>query len=131
MPLDGKIVWGVAGLSLQHISGESRPLRMAPGAMVPAGSLNTDGVLVLEVAATTDDSTPARMARLAAEAQVGCWGLTLRAAAACVAVLRFNFMLLHFSLKRFRSSLIMGLKSQRITPFCKGLPRRKRPTGRS
>ncbi len=70
MPLDGVVVWGAANVSLAHISGESQPVRMAPGSEVPAGSLATDGTLVLRVTASAEDSTPARIARMAAEAQV-------------------------------------------------------------
>lgn len=47
MPLDGVVVWGTANLSLQHISGESAPVRMSVGAEVPAGSVSMDGVLVV------------------------------------------------------------------------------------
>jgi len=71
VPLDGRIVWGTSNCSLQHISGESIPIQMIPGMEVPAGSLSTDGTLVVCVSATSEDSTPARIARLAAEAQVG------------------------------------------------------------
>jgi hypothetical protein len=37
VPLDGVITWGTANLSLQHISGEARPVRLSPGQEVPAG----------------------------------------------------------------------------------------------
>lgn len=70
VPLDGVIVWGTANLSLQHITGEEQPVRLSPGQDLPAGSLSTDGLLVVRVEATAEDSTPARIARLAAEAQV-------------------------------------------------------------
>lgn len=73
VPLDGVIEWGTANLSLAHISGESHPVRMTVGEAVPAGSLNSDGLLVVRVTATADDSTPARIARMTAEAQVGGW----------------------------------------------------------
>ncbi|KAI8469228.1 MAG: hypothetical protein J3K34DRAFT_459478 [Monoraphidium minutum] len=69
VPLDGTITWGAANVSLQHISGESAPLRLGPGAAVPAGSVSTDGILVVRAEATADDSTPARIARMTAEAQ--------------------------------------------------------------
>ncbi|GAX79391.1 hypothetical protein CEUSTIGMA_g6832.t1 [Chlamydomonas eustigma] len=70
VPVDGIVVWGSAGVSLQHISGESQPVRMEEGSAVPAGSLNTDGLLVVRVTATSDESTPARIARMTAEAQI-------------------------------------------------------------
>ncbi|KAF8062959.1 HMA1 [Scenedesmus sp. PABB004] len=69
VPLDGTISWGTANLSLQHISGEEQPVRLGPGQEVPAGSLSTDGLLVVRVQATAADSTPARIAQMAAQAQ--------------------------------------------------------------
>lgn len=38
-----------------------------------SGSLSTDGLLVVRVIAAAEDSTPARIAQLAAEAQVRAW----------------------------------------------------------
>lgn len=73
VPLDGVVAHGSANVSLQHISGESHPVRVAVGSTVPAGSLNTDGLLVVRVASLSTDSTPARIARLTAQAQVGCF----------------------------------------------------------
>ena len=37
VPLDGITVWGTSNVSLQHISGESAPVRMSVGSQVPAG----------------------------------------------------------------------------------------------
>lgn len=37
VPLDGAVVWGSAHASLQHITGESKPVRMRPGDDLPAG----------------------------------------------------------------------------------------------
>lgn len=39
---------------------------------VAAGSLNRDGVLVLRALRPAEESTPARIARLTLDAQVGC-----------------------------------------------------------
>lgn len=77
VPLDGVVAHGSANVSLQHISGESHPVRVAVGSTVPAGSLNTDGLLVVRVASLSTDSTPARIARMTAQAQV-------RAASGCM-----------------------------------------------
>ncbi len=73
-PLDGVIVWGTSNCSMQHITGESAPVRLEPGKELPAGSLSTDGLLVVRVTAGTEDSTPARIARMAQEAQVSTDG---------------------------------------------------------
>ncbi|EFJ47598.1 hypothetical protein VOLCADRAFT_117840 [Volvox carteri f. nagariensis] len=69
VPLDGEVVWGAASVSAAHISGESAPSRVAAGGWVPAGALSTDGALVVRVTAAAADSTPARIARMASEAQ--------------------------------------------------------------
>ena len=47
VPLDGDIVYGEAQVSMQHITGEAMPSRLAKGASVPAGSQNHDGILVV------------------------------------------------------------------------------------
>ncbi|KXZ48383.1 hypothetical protein GPECTOR_28g790 [Gonium pectorale] len=69
VPLDGEVVWGTASVSAAHISGESQPARVTPGAWLPAGALSADGALVLRATARAADSTPARIARMAAAAQ--------------------------------------------------------------
>ncbi|GLI64799.1 hypothetical protein VaNZ11_008205 [Volvox africanus] len=69
VPLDGEVVWGVASVSAAHISGEATPARVAAGDWVPAGALSADGALVVRVTAGVDDSTPARIARMATEAR--------------------------------------------------------------
>lgn len=70
VPLDGEIVFGEAQVSMQHITGEAMPSRQAKGSSVPAGSQNHDGVLVVRATALSDDSTPARISRMASNAQV-------------------------------------------------------------
>ncbi len=70
MALDGEVLQGRAMLSLEHISGESLPQLCRPGDSVPAGAVNSDGLLIIRVTATMENSTPARMAKLAHEAQV-------------------------------------------------------------
>ena len=71
VPLDGKLVHGTAQVSWSHISGEALPVRLSPGQEVPAGSLNLDGLLVVQATHSFQDSTPARIARLTQQAQVG------------------------------------------------------------
>lgn len=48
-------------------------MRVSPGAVLPAGALNYDGLLAVRVTAASADSTPARIARMATEARVGGW----------------------------------------------------------
>ena len=69
IPVDGVVVFGTASLVMAHITGESHPVPVSPNDQVTAGSINTDGLLVVRVTAKVDDSTPARIARMAADAQ--------------------------------------------------------------
>ena len=69
VPLDGKVVHGTAQVSWSHISGEALPVRLTEGKEVPAGSLNLDGLLVVQATRRFQDSTPARIARLTQQAQ--------------------------------------------------------------
>ena len=69
VPLDGVVVHGTAQVSWSHISGEALPVQVQQGKQVPAGTLNHDGLLVVEATQGFQDSTPARIARLTAQAQ--------------------------------------------------------------
>lgn len=69
VPLDGKIIHGQALVSAEHITGESVPVLKRPGNEVPAGSLCHDGALCVKVTQVSEESTPAKIARLARNAQ--------------------------------------------------------------
>lgn len=69
VPLDGKILEGTSSLNFVHLTGESVPVTKKPGDEVPAGALNLDGALVLEVTHTSQDSTLTRIIQLVTEAQ--------------------------------------------------------------
>lgn len=69
IPLDGVIVYGEALVSSEHITGEALPVRKGKGEEVPAGSINHDGLLVVQVSRTLDQSTPARIVSLTRQAQ--------------------------------------------------------------
>lgn len=69
VPLDGVIVHGRALVSAEHITGESLPALRRPGDLIPAGALCHDGALTIRASTAAEDSTPARIARLTANAQ--------------------------------------------------------------
>lgn len=69
VPLDGSIVYGRALVSVEHITGESLPSLKRQGDDIPAGALCHDGILAVKALRTAEDSTPARIARLARDAQ--------------------------------------------------------------
>lgn len=69
IPVDAHIVHGTALVSSEHVTGEALPVLRGPGDEVPAGSRNTDGILIVRCLRGSEDSTPTRIARLTADAQ--------------------------------------------------------------
>lgn len=69
VPLDGIVVHGSAFVSFAHITGEALPVSKRVGDEIPAGAVNSDGALVVRALRSSEDSTPARIARLTEAAQ--------------------------------------------------------------
>ncbi len=69
VPVDGRVVEGTGRIDESTVTGESLPVRKAPGDLVHEACVNLDGVLVAEVLRPLADSTVARMIRLVTEAQ--------------------------------------------------------------
>ncbi|MDO8950112.1 MAG: heavy metal translocating P-type ATPase [Actinomycetota bacterium] len=67
--LDGVIATGSSALDEAPVTGESVPVDKAPGDRVFAGTLNTSGLVEIEVTAISTDSTLARIIFLVEEAQ--------------------------------------------------------------
>ncbi|MDF2697204.1 MAG: Lead, cadmium, zinc and mercury transporting ATPase, partial [Labilithrix sp.] len=63
IPLDGRIETGESYVDRALLTGESRPSRVTSGDVVEAGSLNLDGVLLLEVTNTVGSRALDRIAR--------------------------------------------------------------------
>jgi Cd2+/Zn2+-exporting ATPase len=66
---DGVILTGESALDEATVTGESVPKKKGVGDAVYAGTINTDGVLRVEVTAAAKDNTIARIVRLVEEAQ--------------------------------------------------------------
>lgn len=69
VPVDGVIVEGQSQLDESLITGESLPLTKGPGAQVTGGSMNTDGLLLVETTALGAETTLARIIRLVENTQ--------------------------------------------------------------
>ncbi|MCW2682355.1 MAG: copper-translocating P-type ATPase, partial [Blastococcus sp.] len=69
VPADGKVVEGTADVDESMITGESKPVRRAPGDTVVAGTVATDTAIRVRVTAVGDDTALAGIQRLVAEAQ--------------------------------------------------------------
>lgn len=71
IPLDGMVRLGSSAVDQSPITGESLPVDKSPGDPVFAGTINTHGVLEVEVTAGQGDTTLARIIRSIQEAQAG------------------------------------------------------------
>ena len=69
VPVDGVVREGQSSVDESMLSGESRPVVKAPGARVHAGTLNQEGLLVVEATGVGDATLLAGIVRLVAEAQ--------------------------------------------------------------
>ncbi|TCK84321.1 heavy metal translocating P-type ATPase [Paraburkholderia sp. BL9I2N2] len=69
VPVDGRIVEGASSVDESLITGESLPVAMQPGDKVTGGSINVDGLLVVETSAVGSETTLSRIIRLVESAQ--------------------------------------------------------------
>ncbi|TLM69551.1 MAG: cadmium-translocating P-type ATPase, partial [Actinobacteria bacterium] len=69
VPLDGVVREGASAVDESPVTGESVPADKAPGDTVFAGTLNTNGLLEVEVTAEAEDTTLARIVHMVEEAQ--------------------------------------------------------------
>lgn len=69
VPMDGFVCEGHSSVDESMLSGESMPVSKQAGDSVSAGTINGSGVLVLEVRASSQESTLAKIIRLVEEAQ--------------------------------------------------------------
>lgn len=69
VPADGTVVSGRGSLDESTITGESMPVRKAPGQPLFEATVNLDGVLDVRITKSLEQSTVARMIALVTEAQ--------------------------------------------------------------
>jgi Cu2+-exporting ATPase len=69
VPVDGIVLEGHSAVDESMLSGESMPVSKSTGAQVSAGTVNTNGALLVEVRSTMQNTTLAKIIRLVEEAQ--------------------------------------------------------------
>ena len=69
VPADGKIIKGSASFDESHITGESKPVDLKKGSFVPAGSINLDGSVEIQLTRVGANSTIGQIEQLISQAQ--------------------------------------------------------------
>ncbi|HVY33481.1 MAG TPA: cation-translocating P-type ATPase [Caulobacteraceae bacterium] len=69
IPADGIVLEGESSIDTASITGESTPLEVAPGAEVYNGSINADGLLVVQITKVGEQTTLGRVVALLKEAE--------------------------------------------------------------
>jgi len=69
IPVDGKVLDGSGSVDESMLTGESLPIEKSVGAKVTGGSIDTDGVLVVQTTAVGAETTLAKIVRLVEGAQ--------------------------------------------------------------
>ncbi|HTZ79987.1 MAG TPA: cation-translocating P-type ATPase [Stellaceae bacterium] len=69
IPADGVVVTGFSSVDTASITGESVPIEVEPGVGVFSGSINLDGVLVVQITKVGEETTLGRVIALMQEAE--------------------------------------------------------------
>jgi len=69
IPLDGEVIAGESAIDQSALTGESMPVRKAPGDEVYGGTMNEDGSLDVRVTRRSTESAIARLIRMVEDAQ--------------------------------------------------------------
>ncbi|BAT75629.1 cadmium/zinc-transporting ATPase [Vigna angularis] len=69
VPVDCEVFQGSATITIEHLTGEVKPLEAKVGDRIPGGARNLDGRIILKVTKTWKESTLSKIVQLTEEAQ--------------------------------------------------------------
>ncbi|XP_026422880.1 probable cadmium/zinc-transporting ATPase HMA1, chloroplastic isoform X2 [Papaver somniferum] len=70
VPVDGKVSQGRSTITIEHLTGEAKPVEMKVGDRIPGGARNLDGMMIVKATKTWNESTLNRIVQLTEEAQL-------------------------------------------------------------
>lgn len=70
VPIDCEVFQGSATVTIEHLTGEIKPLEITVGSRVPGGARNLDGRIIVKATKTWKESTLSRIVNLTEEAQL-------------------------------------------------------------
>lgn len=70
VPVDGEVYQGSSTVTIEHLTGETKPLERAVGDSIPGGARNLEGMMIVKVTKSWEDSTLNRIVQLTEEGQL-------------------------------------------------------------
>ncbi|KAK9109310.1 hypothetical protein Sjap_017370 [Stephania japonica] len=68
LPVDGEVLQGRSTITIEHLTGEAKPLERKVGDCIPGGARNLDGMMIVKATKTWKDSTLSKIVQLTEEA---------------------------------------------------------------
>uniref|UniRef100_A0A0D9WTG9 P-type ATPase A domain-containing protein n=1 Tax=Leersia perrieri TaxID=77586 RepID=A0A0D9WTG9_9ORYZ len=70
VPVDGEVYQGSSTVTIEHLTGEAKPLERTVGDAIPGGARNLEGMMIVKVTKSWEDSTLNRIVQLTEEGQL-------------------------------------------------------------
>ncbi|XP_039117653.1 probable cadmium/zinc-transporting ATPase HMA1, chloroplastic isoform X2 [Dioscorea cayenensis subsp. rotundata] len=70
VPVDGEVFQGASTVTIEHLTGEAKPLERKVGDAIPGGARNLEGMMTIKVSKSWKDSTLSKIVQLTEEGQL-------------------------------------------------------------
>ncbi|XP_073010241.1 probable cadmium/zinc-transporting ATPase HMA1, chloroplastic isoform X2 [Typha latifolia] len=70
VPVDGEVFQGSSTVTIEHLTGETKPLERKVGDTIPGGARNLEGMMIIKVTKSWEHSTLNKIVQLAEEGQL-------------------------------------------------------------
>ncbi|XP_051198855.1 probable cadmium/zinc-transporting ATPase HMA1, chloroplastic isoform X1 [Lolium perenne] len=70
VPVDGEVYQGSSTITIEHLTGETKPVERTVGDAIPGGARNLEGMMIVKVTKSWEDSTLNRIVQLTEEGQL-------------------------------------------------------------
>ncbi|KAK8955629.1 hypothetical protein KSP40_PGU012892 [Platanthera guangdongensis] len=70
VPVDGEVFQGASTITIEHLTGESKPVDRKVGDTLPGGARNLEGMMIVKTTKSWEDSTLNKIMRLTEEGQL-------------------------------------------------------------
>ncbi|PIA56645.1 hypothetical protein AQUCO_00700777v1 [Aquilegia coerulea] len=70
VPVDGEVYQGRSTITIEHLTGEAKPLERKVGNRIPGGARNLDGMMIVKATSTWNNSTLSKIVQLTEEAHL-------------------------------------------------------------